>query len=87
LVLFVPSEYQQGREAQEYEKRPRFVRVDTSRLWEEYQAQRELYKTLREAKLVNLAANRALQIEGVKAAARAKRAVIKMTLKGLEVNF
>src|SRR5258705_508142 len=83
LGTFIPAEYQQGRDEQEgYEKRPRFGRVDTSRLWEEYQAQRELHKTLRQAKLVSLAASRALQIDGVKAAARAKRSVIKMTLKG-----
>ena len=79
---FCSREYQQGREEQGYEKRPRFARVDTSRLWEEYQAQRELHKTLRQAKLVSLAASRALQIDGIKAAARAKRSVIKMTLKG-----
>jgi hypothetical protein len=51
-------------------------------LWEEYQAQRELHKTLRQAKLVGLAINRTQQFDAVKAAARAKRAVIKMTLKG-----
>ena len=51
-------------------------------LWEEYEAQRELHKTLRQAKLVSLAAKRALQIDAVKALARAKRSVIKMTLKG-----
>ncbi len=51
----------------------------TSRLWEEYQAQRELHKTLRQAKLVGLAVNRAQQTEAVKASARAKRSVIKMT--------
>ena len=82
LGTFVASEYQQGREAQGYEKRPRFARVDTSRLWEEYQAQRELHKTLRQAKLAGLAVNRAQQTEAVKASARAKRSVIKMTLKG-----
>src|SRR5271165_7009383 len=82
LGTFIPGEYQRGREAQGYEKRPRFARVDTSRLWEEYQAQRELHKTLRQAKLAGLAVNRAQQIEAVKASARAKRAVIKMTLKG-----
>src|SRR6478736_9229595 len=74
--------HEQGSEKQEYQKRPRFARVDTSRLWEEYQAQRELHKTLRQAKLVSLATSRALQIDGVKASARAKRSVIKMTLKG-----
>src|SRR5580693_9783154 len=79
LGTFVAADYEQGREKQEYQKRPRFTRVDTSRLWEEYQAQRELHKTLRQAKLVSLAASRALQIDGVKAAARAKRSVIKMT--------
>ena len=82
LGTFVASEYQRGKKTQGYEKRPRFARVDTSQLWEEYQAQRELHKTLRQAKLVSLAASRALQIDGVKAAARAKRSVIKMTLKG-----
>jgi len=82
LGTFIPAEYQQGRDEQGYEKRPRFGRVDTSRLWEEYQAQRELHKTLRQAKHVSLAATRAQQIEAVKAAARAKRAVIKLTLKG-----
>ncbi len=46
------------------------------------QAQRELHKTLRQAELVSLATSRALQIDGVKAAAHAKRSVIKMTLKG-----
>jgi Relaxase/Mobilisation nuclease domain len=81
LGTFVASDHEQGREAQGYAKRPRFARVDTSRLWEEYQAQRELHKTLRQAKLVSLAASRTLQIDGVKAAARAKRSVIKMTLK------
>jgi hypothetical protein len=58
------------------------VNFDTSRLWEEYQAQRELHKALRQAKLAGLAINRAQQFDAVKAAARAKRAVIKMTLKG-----
>jgi hypothetical protein len=82
LGTFVASDHEQGREAQGYEKRPLLARVDTSRLWEEYQAQRELHKTLRQAKLVSLAASRTLQIDGVKAAARAKRSVIKMTLKG-----
>jgi hypothetical protein len=82
LGTFVAGDYQQGREEQGYEKRPRFRRVDTSRLWEEYQAQRELHKTLRQAKLAGLAVNKAQQIEAVKAAARAKRAVIEMTLKG-----
>ena len=82
LGTFVAADYEQGSEKQEYQKRPRFARVDTSRLWEEYQAQRELHKTLRQAKLVSLAARRALQIDGVKAAARAKRSVIKMTLNG-----
>jgi hypothetical protein len=82
LGTFVAADYEQGREEQEYQKRPRFTRVDTSQLWEEYQAQRELHKTLRQAKLVSLAASRALQIDGLKAAARAKRSVIKMTLKG-----
>ena len=82
LGTFVAADYEQGSEKQEYQKRPRFARVDTSRLWEEYQAQRELHKTLRQAKLVSLATSRALQIDGVKAAARAKRSVIKMTLKG-----
>jgi predicted ABC-class ATPase len=37
---------------------------------------------LRQGKLVSLAASRTLQIDGVTAAARAKRSVIKMTLKG-----
>jgi hypothetical protein len=82
LGTFLASEYEQGREKQGYEKRPGFGRVDTSRLWEEYQAQRELHKTLRRAKLVSLAASRALQIDAATASARAKRAVIKMTLKG-----
>src|SRR5271166_271254 len=82
LGTFVAADYEQGREKQEYQKRPQFARVDTSQLWEEYQAQRELHKTLRQAKLVSLATSRALQIDGVKAAARAKRSVIKMTLKG-----
>jgi hypothetical protein len=82
LGTFIPAEYQQGREEQGYEKKPRFGRVDTSRLWEEYRAQRELHKTLREAKLAGLAINRAQQFDAVKAAARAKRAVIKVTLKG-----
>jgi hypothetical protein len=59
LGTFIPAEYQQGREAQEYEKKPRFGRVATSRLWEEYQAQRELHKALRQAKLAGLAINRA----------------------------
>ena len=46
LGTFIPAEYQQqGREEQGYEKKPRFARVDTSRLWEEYQAQRDLHKT------------------------------------------
>jgi hypothetical protein len=36
LGTFIPAEYQQGREEQRYEKKPRFARVDTSRLWEEY---------------------------------------------------
>jgi hypothetical protein len=44
LGTFIPAEYQQGREAQEYEKKPRFARVDTSRLSEEYQAQRDHLK-------------------------------------------
>jgi hypothetical protein len=82
LGTFIPAENQQGREVREYEKKPRFARVDTSRLWEEYQTQRELHKTLRQAKLADLAINRAQQLDAVKAAARAKRAVIKMTLKG-----
>ena len=82
LGTFVASEYQQEREKQGYEKRPRFGRVDTSQLWEEYQAQREQHKTLRQAKLAGLAVSRAQQIEAVRASARAKRAVIKMTLKG-----
>ena len=82
LGTFIPADHQQVREEQGYEKRPRFGRVDTSRLWEEYQAQRELHKTLRQAKLAGLAVNRSQQIETVKASARAKRAVIKMTLKG-----
>jgi hypothetical protein len=82
LGTFVAGDYQQGREEQGYEKRPRFRRVDTSRLLEEYQAQRELHKTLRQAKLAGLAVNKAPQIEAVKAAAHAKSAVIKMTLKG-----
>jgi hypothetical protein len=62
LGTFIPAEYQQGREQQGYEKRPRFGRVDTSRLCEEYQAQRELHKTLRQAKLAGLAVNRSEQI-------------------------
>jgi hypothetical protein len=74
LGAFVAADYQQEKEKQGYEKRPRFSRVESSRLWEEYQAQRELHKALRQAKLVSLAANRAQQIEAVKAAARAKRA-------------
>jgi hypothetical protein len=82
LGTFIPAEYQQGREEQGYEKKPRFARVDTSGLWEEYQALRELHKTLRQAKLAGLSINRAEQFDAVKAAARAKRAVIKMTLKG-----
>ena len=82
LGTFVAADCEQGSEKQEYQKRPRFNRVDTSRLWEEYQAQRELHKTLRQAKLVSLATSRALQFDGAKAAARAKRSVIKMTLKG-----
>jgi hypothetical protein len=83
LGTFIPSEYQQGRGENGYQKRPRFVRLETSRLWEEYEAQRELHKTLRQAKLVSLAAKRALQIDAAKASARAKRSVIKMTLKGV----
>ena len=82
LGTFVASDHEQGREEQGYEKRPRFARIDTSRLWEEYQAQRELHKTFRQAKLEGLALNRAQRIEAVKASARAKRSVIKMTLKG-----
>ena len=38
LGTFVAADYEQGSEKQEYQKRPRFTRVDTSRLWEEYQA-------------------------------------------------
>jgi Relaxase/Mobilisation nuclease domain len=49
LGTFVAADYEQGREKQEYQKKPRFGRVDTSQLWEEYQAQRELRKTLRQA--------------------------------------
>ena len=60
LGTFVAADYEQGREKQEYEKRPRFARVDTSQLWEEYQAQRELHKTLRQAKLVSLTTSRTL---------------------------
>jgi hypothetical protein len=78
LGTFIPAKHQQRREEQGYEKRPRFGLIDTSRLWEEYQAQRELHKTLRQAKLAGLAVNRAQQIEAVKASARAKRAMIKM---------
>src|SRR4029077_17095378 len=77
LGTFVAADYEQGREKQEYQKRPRFARMDTARVWEEYQAHGELHKSLRQAKLVSLAASRALQIDGVKAAARAKRSVIK----------
>jgi hypothetical protein len=65
LGTFIPAEYQQEREEQGYEKRPRFGRVDTSCLWEEYQAQRELHKTLRQAKLAGLAINRAQQFDAV----------------------
>ncbi len=82
LGTFVPAEYQQGREEQEYEKRPRFARVDTSRLWEEYQAQRELHKTLRQAKLVSLAATEPYRSRGLRPRRARNDAVIKMTLKG-----
>ena len=34
LGTFVAADYEQGSEKQEYQKRPRFARVDTSRLWE-----------------------------------------------------
>jgi hypothetical protein len=64
LGTFVAGD-EHGKEKQEYEKRPRFTRIDISRLWEEYQAQREMHKALRQAKLVSLAASRALQVEGV----------------------
>ena len=66
LGTFVAGEYQQGRETQGYEKRPRFARVDTSRLWEEYQAQRELHKTLRQAKLVSLATTEPYRSTGLR---------------------
>ena len=66
LGAFVAADYEQRPEKRDYEKRPTFCRIDTSRLWDEYQAQRELHKTLRQAKLVSLAASRALQIDGVK---------------------
>ena len=82
LGFFVAADHEQGRDEQGYQKRPAFCRIDTSRLWEEYQAQRELHKTLRQAKLASLALSRVQQIDAVKASARAKRAVIKMTLKG-----
>jgi hypothetical protein len=82
LGTFIPAGYQQGKEAQEYEKKPRLGRVDTSRLWEEYQAQRSLHRTLREARLAALAVSKAQQIDAIKASAHAKRALIKMTLKG-----
>jgi hypothetical protein len=77
LGTFIPAEYQQGKEEREYEKKPRLERVDTSRLWEEYQAQRSLHRTLREAKLAALAVSKAHQIDAIKASAHAKRAVIK----------
>jgi hypothetical protein len=67
----------------EYQKRPAFWQIDTSRLWEEYEAQRNLRDALREAKYQRLALAKAQQVESAKAAARAKRAVIKMTMKGV----
>src|SRR5271166_4049080 len=48
------------REEQGYQKRPAFCPIDTSRLWEEYQAQRYLHRTLRQAKLASLAVSRAV---------------------------
>jgi hypothetical protein len=59
LGSFVASGHEQRREEQGYQKRPAFCRIDTSRLWEEYQAQRYLHKTLRQAKLASLAVSRA----------------------------
>src|ERR1700680_1899401 len=82
LGTFVAADHEQGREEQGYQKRPVFGRLDTSRLWEEYQAQRELHKVLRQAKLESVGLTRAQQINAAKAAAQAKRSVIKMTLKG-----
>ena len=82
LGIFIPSEFRQGTKEQGYQKRPALCRIDTSRLWEEYQAHRDLHKTLRQAKLASLALSRVQQIDAVKASARAKREVIKMTLKG-----
>jgi hypothetical protein len=70
MGTFTPAEYRQGKEAQEYEKKPRFGRVDTLRLWEEYQAQRSLRRTLREVELAAVAVSTAQQIEAVKACAR-----------------
>ncbi len=83
LGTFISAEGIKSQTVAEYQKRPAFWQIDTSRLWEEYQAQRNLRETLREAKYQRLTLAKAQQVSSAKAAARAKRAVIKMTMQGV----
>jgi hypothetical protein len=82
LGTFIRAEGLKTQTVAGYEKRPAFWHLDTSRLWEEYEAQRNLRETLREAKYQRLEIVKAQQVASVKAAAQAKRSVIKITMKG-----
>jgi hypothetical protein len=65
-----------------YEKRPVFKKYNQSVLWRQYQTQRDLRSATNEAKLLHTRLTRVQRISDAKANARAKRRVIRLTLKG-----
>jgi hypothetical protein len=83
MGTFIDADGIQIAAKERYEKSPASVRNDTSPLWREYLAQRELRLAVRDGKLYLANVDRAKRIESVKADARAKRALLKVTTKGV----
>ena len=83
MGTFIDADGIQIAAKERYEKSPAAARNDTSALWREYLAQRELRLAVRDGKLYLANVDRAKRIESVKGAARAKRALLKVTTKGV----
>jgi hypothetical protein len=83
MGTFIDADGIQIAEKERYEKSPAVSRNDTSPLWREYLAQRELRLAVRDGKLYLANVDRANRIESVKADARAQRALLKVTTKGV----
>jgi Relaxase/Mobilisation nuclease domain/Large polyvalent protein-associated domain 7 len=83
MGTFIDADGIEIAEKERYEKSPAVLHNDTSPLWREYLAERELRLALRDGKLYLAKVDRARRIESVKAETSAQRALLKVTTKGV----